>query len=97
MQCQQGTADIMNEIQDLINEELYATANPGEQEVFDTTSRTIQNLKLNCSKKHKFSQDIYNTSKKLKKIQELITITKSVINSIIERRAMVKHYVILLD
>lgn len=97
MECQQGRADIMNEIQDLIKEEFFASAKPGEQEAFNQTSSAIQNLKLNSSNKHKFSKDIYSNSKKLKKITELITITKSVINCINERRAKVKQYVIKLD
>lgn len=58
-------------------------------------SEQIQGMRTEAQKKQEQSTHIYQTSKSLKQVQELITLMKTIINTIIERQAMVKQYVLL--
>lgn len=95
MESHSALTDVMSKIQTLIYDEFSSTSDERQLGCFDKTLDEIHSIQQVSSHQLQYSKSIYSTSKNLKKIQELITVTKSLINSIIERKKLVKEYVLI--
>lgn len=72
-------------------------SNESSPEATEATTVELKQTKDMTVQKQKHSTHIYQQSKSLKQIQELVTILKSVSNGINERRVLVKNFVIMTE
>ena len=67
------------------------------QDSLDQSSSQIHLIKKFAEQKRNHSKQVYQQSKSLKQIQEMVTTLKALINNINQRREMVKEYVVLTE